>query len=500
MTYSLGVIVIIIYWFSFKYEKQNISIALLLIMIAGLALRVYMSLDANLHPWDERYHALVAKNLLLHPLRPTLYEIPLMPYDFKNWGNNHIWLHKQPLTLWGIATSLWIFGINTFAVRIPSILLSTLGIFLTFKIGKYFYNQKIGFIAAFLYSIHGMIIEKSSGRAATEHVDIFFLVFIQVAIYFAVLFAEKKKMIYNVLCGVGIGLAILVKWLPALIVLPIWLSIQWVTKQFSYKEIFYNFLILIFTTICVFLPWQIFIMNEYPLEAAHEYLFNSMHVFEAVEGHDGTFSYHFDNMRIVFGELIYLPIIWFIYKTWKHFSFNRLALLIWIFIPYIFFSLVKTKMPGYILFTAPAIFIIVALFWQYLDIYKKLFSYPLGIKILMILLLALPVRYSLERVNYFRPWASNPLWNQEISLLKENIAGEKNVIFNSQNPIETMFHTNFVAYEIIPNQKTVSDIKAKGYEVYILNTTKDESKIQQLKGCIIVDFKNGELWKMTPRL
>src|SRR5687768_6910766 len=74
-------------------------------LLAGtFILRVFMAqLDPFLNLWDERYHALVAKNMMLEPFKPMLYANPVLPYSFDSWTNNHIWLHKQPLFLWQIA-------------------------------------------------------------------------------------------------------------------------------------------------------------------------------------------------------------------------------------------------------------------------------------------------------------------------------------------------------------------------------------------------------------
>jgi len=68
---------------AFKKEKQdNYATALALLIVCGFILRLYTSLDVNLHAWDKRFHALVAKNLLKHFLRPTLYENPVLPFDW----------------------------------------------------------------------------------------------------------------------------------------------------------------------------------------------------------------------------------------------------------------------------------------------------------------------------------------------------------------------------------------------------------------------------------
>ncbi|HDS07683.1 MAG TPA: phospholipid carrier-dependent glycosyltransferase, partial [Bacteroides sp.] len=257
----LGMLIVLVclagYLFAFRlFGRNRIRSALILLMGCGMLLRVYTASDPFLHKWDERYHALVAKNLMQHPLKPTLYDTPLLEYDYMNWGGGHVWLHKQPLPLWTMAASMSLFGTSEFALRLPSILLTTLGIWITFAIGRILFNRRTGFIAAFLYSIHGLIIELAAGRVATDHVDVYFLFFIQLAILFAILFAGNKNIWMNILCGISMGLAVLSKWLPALIVIPIWLLMVVDSGRFTLREILMYFSLLCIVAVAVFLPWQ----------------------------------------------------------------------------------------------------------------------------------------------------------------------------------------------------------------------------------------------------
>ncbi len=455
-------------WRYFKINKINHSIALLI--LCGLLLRIYVATDPYLHEWDERYHALVAKNLISHPLKPTLYDNPVLPYDYHNWTGNHIWVHKQPFPLWTMAISLSIFGINEFALRIPSIILSALGIFIIFRIGRYLFNDRTGFIAAFLFSIHGLIIELTGGRVATDHYDIFFLFFISTAILLSIEFANSKRQYLNILAGVSIGLAILCKWLPALIVLPIWILILIDSKNFSFKAIAFNFMVLLLVTTIVFLPWQIYIFRNFPLEATWESTYNYMHLTKVLEERGGPFYFHFDNLRILYGELVYLPILWFIYKAVKgRFNYKRWILITWFLIPFLLFSFARTKMQAYTLFTAPSIFIITALFWVYLYRYRKRFKYNWIPVVLLIGLIALPVRYSIERTKAFQIRERHPEWVQEIKELKDKTRDGNLVILNSKRPIETMFYINCAAYPFIPDNKTINRLKSKGYKIITLN-------------------------------
>ena len=177
---TIGIIILvlaaILYLIAFYYSKHDkIKSAVLLVVLAGFIIRCFVASDPYLHPWDERYDALVAKNIISEPLKPTLYEDPVLPYNYKQWHKNHIWVHKQPMPLWMMAASMNVFGVNEFAMRLPSVLLSTLGIWLIFLVGIYFYNRKVAFVSAFLFSLNGLIIELTGGRVATDHYDLYFI-------------------------------------------------------------------------------------------------------------------------------------------------------------------------------------------------------------------------------------------------------------------------------------------------------------------------------------
>ena len=73
---------------------SNLNLRLSLIVLAALVIRMDASWQFSLHEWDERFHALVAKNLIADPLKPTLYRSPAVAYDYRDWTSNHVWLHQ----------------------------------------------------------------------------------------------------------------------------------------------------------------------------------------------------------------------------------------------------------------------------------------------------------------------------------------------------------------------------------------------------------------------
>jgi 4-amino-4-deoxy-L-arabinose transferase len=278
------------------------------------------------------------------------------------------------------------------------------------------------------------------------------------------------------LSGVFLGCAILTKWLPALIVFPI-LCIHWFPKV-SIKEWFLRCIGVGTIAILIAVPWQLFIWHHYPLEAAWEHAFNAKHVTEALEGQGGPFYYHFDKMRMLFGDLIYLPILWLIYRI---FSKNQkielllpyALLIVWILIPFIFFSFVETKMQGYTLFTAPSIFITTSCFFYFLK--DEITPTLSGIKKWFVLtatflLIGLPIRYSLERIKPFTPHLTEPEWTTEVKSLQYYSENNPDAVFlNVDHYIEAMFYTRCTVYEGYLDEHKIKELIESDYPLFAID-------------------------------
>lgn len=456
-------------------------------MLGGLALRIFTASDPFLHTWDEGYHALVAKNLMQHPFKPTLYAHPILPFDYKDWTANHIWLHKQPVPLWTMAMSMSLFGINLIALRLPSTILSTLGIGLTYYTGKHFFSKRAGFLAAFFYAINGLILEMSGGRVATDHYDIFFLFFVHLAIVFSIIYVRKRKSYFNILVGLALGIAILCKWLPALIVLPVWVFLVLDTQKIGWRVLLQQLLLILIVSSIIFVPWQIYIHLNFPLEAAWESGYNIKHLTQALEGRTGPWYFFFDRIRINYGELIYLPLLWFFWKIYKdRGNFKQLALLSWWLVPFVFFSLSQTKMPAYILFTAPVLFLISAEFFFIVYDKRHLVESKWLVYTLLLLLLALPIRYSLERMKPFAKTQERALWIEALVELDEQY--EYAVLFNFPKPIDAMFYTDMVVYKHIPSLNTILELQSKGMVVLFSNPESIPAEYKDLKGALYLSL------------
>ncbi len=66
------------------------------------------------------------------------------------------------------------------------------------------------------------------------------------------------------------------------------------------------------------------------------------------------------------------------------------------------------------------------------------------------------------------------------------------VIFNCKYPIETMFHTNLIAYYTTPSVAKLQALKSEGYDIYIDNFKKINSELYNLNFIHYVEITGSE--------
>jgi 4-amino-4-deoxy-L-arabinose transferase-like glycosyltransferase len=480
-SYLLGFIVLLLNAFLFAlyfyvYKSIRNEILAFATLLLGFSIRVLMMADPFLHPWDERYHALVAKNLTHNLLEPRLYYKTLLPFNPENWTQGGIWLHKQPFTLWLMSISVELFGISEISIRLPSLLLSTLGVWLTYLIAKKLTRSvRIALFAMFFHAVNGLVLEIGSGRVATDHVDLIFMVLIEVAILLIVYQKKGFSLFSTALIGTCCGLALLTKWAPALIIFPVYLVFQYGHKK--------NRLLLLETSlmsgfaVAIALPWQYYVSSKFPLEYAWEMHHVSMHIWNNLEGHAQPWWFFIKQIRININETLYLHLILFLYlfrfphiterKTW-------LLLFTWITLPFLIFSFAMTKMQGYLLFSYPAYFIVMGITCNYLIEKHQLKQKRLSIfGLILVATVALSVRYCYERM---KPLQSHELAYKAKMDLQNSPLDSASVVLNTPFPIETMFYTDAIAYGDKPTHGMVDSLQEMGYKVYVFDDLSDEVK------------------------
>lgn len=474
--------------FLFEFTKKQ-KTALLVFFSGILTLKLfYALLDPFVHTWDEQVHALVAKNLMNDFLKPTLFPENILSFHHENWTGNYIWVHKQPLFLWQIALSYKLFGVSVFALRLPSVICATLTVFFVYRIGKNFANQKIGFYSALFYGVLNYINETLAAYYPTDHNDIIFLCYVTGSLWaFSehILNPENKKWI--VLIGVFSGLAILTKWLVGLLVYSGWALYTAINnpKKFYLPKLYTKHLKALVITAAIAIPWQIYIITNYPVEAAHEYSYNSKHLTEVIEGHGGNAWFHFDNLQLTIGHAsIYFILLGFFllqyFITDKKVYF---VLLFYVSLVFIFFTIAVTKMPAFTLVVYPFIMMGLAAIPLYLiKSIKILNSKAQNVIMALTLVFISFILIKLETTQELHTkWKKNPVvyadrifylkWKKTCKYIKSLKLDKSYVVFNCNEfrHISFMFYTDNIGMWGYPDAFTVETLKSKNKKIAVIN-------------------------------
>jgi 4-amino-4-deoxy-L-arabinose transferase-like glycosyltransferase len=462
-------------------KAERFKQALIFIILLGALLRISAASDRHLHLWDERYHALVAKNLMQQPLTPTLHKHPVLSYSNDNWVGSHIWLAKPAVPLWIMSGSIAMFGNTLLAVRLPSFILSLLAIWLTYLLGKRLFTPKVGLIAAFFFAINGLLIELAGGRVSSDHVEMCFIFMELLGIYALTLrtnYAGNKRTMALFGVGVIMGMAFLSKWYPAFLIIPIWMTLFLMEENKTWRRALADLVGLLLGTIIIALPWVLYMFAHYPVEMKG-ILFGAANAYaESVPSHAAPFYYYALKVLIVFGELIYLPIAYIIWRLYQNKNQPNLwLLLVWILLPFLIFSMADTKRFTYILITAPAIFICLALGLVWLNDLRKNKSFQVLASLGILLLVILPLRYTLERGKFFGNNETEQVF-YTLSQADKNLLNEKAIVFGTDDYIEMMFHSDvYAAYRQLPNKEEYDQLNRQGFKLYQLKQGKLEKFI-----------------------
>jgi 4-amino-4-deoxy-L-arabinose transferase len=454
-----------------QFKGGRTTATIVLIVAAAGVLRFAAATDRYLHPWDERYHALVAKNMVEEPLRPTLYKTPVLRYDHRHWYENHIWLHKPPATLWAMAASMRLFGITELAIRLPSILLSTFAILCTWSIGRRVFDEQTGVLAASLHAIDGQLLDLAGGRMPTDHVDTMTVAFIAMGCSLAFAGGSERPWMRAIGTGLVTGLALLTKSFVGLLIPVVWLVARWHRDQVP--RVIGQVIVIGIVAAAIWLPWQVHVYRSFPQEAKWEAEYGLRHFVEVLEGHEHPPWYYFERLARTSGWFALAAVAWFIGVVFSSsVRPGRRAILVWIALPYGVFSLAATKMPAYTAVAAPAVFLVVAAFWWRMrEVLRRASNRPLFgwcLITVLVLTLLLPGIHSVERLKLHGGYDRDPQWAETIRRLPQRLGEQPTVIFESSHPIETMFYTDYIAYSRAEPRPRVADrLRREGYRVLV---------------------------------
>ncbi|MGP8215027.1 MAG: ArnT family glycosyltransferase [Bacteroidia bacterium] len=479
---GLFLLVLSVFFHVFAKDRK----ALIFLIPGAFALFIFSSLVVPfLNVWDERFHALVAKNLMHHIFTPTLYDKCIVAMQYNSWEKYHIWLHKQPLFLWQMALSYKLLGINEFAARFPNVILNTAMVYAAYRTGKLLVNERTGYLAGFLMATSSYLMGLVGGWLGLDQNDSSFTAYISLSIWTWVEYIYSDNKWWLVLTGLFSGFAILCKWLVGLLVYLCWGV--YVVPQYKFKlKKYRDILISLAITIVIALPWQIYTFLRYPTEAKAAYQYNIAHFLIPLDGHYGPYTFHINLIGQLFGSWVtylIIPAMVIFYLKNKN-KLMSLAFIIAAISVFLFFSLAQTKMSSFTLVAILPMYIFIAFFADFVITRLQRFKFVnvhiqkvVTITFLLVLLIA-RMDFKLTEKGYlpgddYKACYAALEHNKEV--FRHLSLPSTYVIFNvpQRHYIEAMFYTNSIAYNFIPTYQQYLDVKKANCEVALFKTAND---------------------------
>lgn len=473
----------------FAGNKRYVSAAWLMGGVAFFAALFAASIDPYLNLWDEQFHALVARNLAEDPLMPLLYSYLPLPAQDGHWAYTQLWLHKQPLFLWQMALSIKLLGPTVLAVRLPSVILFSLVPVMVADMGSRLVNARTGWIAALFAAVSFFPLELISGRFATDHNDLVFFFYVTASFWAWIRYADSGSMKWALLVGFFSGAAILVKWLVGLLVFSGW-GTWLLASRYRFSKVRWGHLLAAFAmAVVVALPWQLYILWAFPVEARYEYAFSARHFTEVIENHGGTWFFHFKAMEDIYGSgdvMIYLLLLVFLLLPLRASRSLMVAPFIWVVVLYLFFTLAATKMIAFCLPVAAIFWISLASFIDIVinQIDKRTTRLTRWVKTAFSMLFWCYIAFLMMNLNEMARYRYQPhvegdaffIQRRELvdvleAMEKDHRVHSETYIFNNYlfGGAMISYRLGCQAYDFVPSRALVDQMVAEGKEVWFIN-------------------------------
>ena len=447
-------------------RRARVRRALAWLALAALCLRVPPAAHAFLSPWDERYHALVAANALRHPGPPVLVAEPLAEPRPDDWRHAHVWLHKPPLATWLMAATRALLGPSETALRVPSILASTLLVLVVFALARRFVSANAALAAAGFTAWNARIVQLAAGLRATDHVDVLLVLLVAAGAVAAFRASEALRARRVALVGAATAAAYYAKETPALVV-PAVLFFALCARGASWRARVAAPAAALAVALALVLPWQLYVAHAFPDAAAFARARGARYFLNVVDHQGGPWYFHLANLPLDFGWLAPVALAWLAWQAFRARPELR-PLVYWLALVYGVFTLAATKMQSYVLVAAPVVF--VALGGLAVDALRA--GSP---RALLLLALAAGAVLPVLRVEGpLEAKASDPLWTRELRWLAgevEKLPPGKRAVFAVPWPVECMFYARATCLSTTPSEDDLARARAGGFAVAVYGET-----------------------------
>ena len=287
---------------------------------------------------DETRYAQISQNMLLSG----------------NWVSPHFmdvrYFEKPVAGYWMIAIGQALFGQNLFGVRFASALSTALSVLLCYLIARRMWNEpRKSFACALLY-MSLTVIAAQAGYANLDPQFTFWVNLSLVALWFAVDSTSRgQRLIAWAVLGLACGMGFMTKGFLAWL-LPVLIALPWMLWQKRWRELLVYGPVAIVVAVVVSLPWVLAVHAQEPDYWRFFFWHEHIRRFAGEDAqHDAPWWYYLP--LLVGFSLPWVALLPPALKqAWQTRRQSNIAfLLLWLWMPLIFFSLSKGKLPAYIL-------------------------------------------------------------------------------------------------------------------------------------------------------
>ncbi len=277
--------------------------------------------------------------------------------------------HKPPLSNWLVAASFKIFGSNEFAARLPSILLSLALMAMLISLGRFLFNFETGYYSAWILLTSALYVAVS--RLVTTDMMLVFLTFSAMNCIARLFFGKEHKIRWFYLTILCLGLAMLTKgpvaWMITLV--PAFAFGIWKRKDIGVPLVHWVLGFILFWAIS--LSW--FLVVILTNKGAFDYFIHYQLAGRILSGHAGRKQPIFYFFLVVpLGFLpwtVFMPTaVQYLRKFKEDMVQERLLFVgMWFLLPFILFTIFKTKLATYITPVFPPLALLAGFFWRKWD-------------------------------------------------------------------------------------------------------------------------------------
>jgi 4-amino-4-deoxy-L-arabinose transferase-like glycosyltransferase len=266
-------------------------IALTCLLATSFALFLQNLGTPDISTWDEVVHVNVVKNLAEHCCLPRLHRLALGT-DYRDWGNNTLWLHKPLLPFYATAATYKLLGGSLWAFRLPGAIFALLAALVVYLIGSQFLNDNIGLFGAAIFSLNPFTNALVHGRTYSGFPDLFLAFFDLVALYLILDWTQTKSTRTLRWFGLVVGLGFLSKGGLALAPFAVLALVAILTGRT--RDLIPGLQSLVVFGIVV-LPERWYWRIYHPVESGYEQRQQFLHLFTNIEGHAEPWHFYFSH-------------------------------------------------------------------------------------------------------------------------------------------------------------------------------------------------------------